>query len=163
MNDPEKYFADGHKGPRAELMLDWLDEFRYAASPFVMVRTVDHNGQSGTGIVADGVVFPDGRVSIRWRPGAKGVSQTENWDSLEHAMRIHGYDNDTTITVIPVSDIVAALEEALLVHGMMEVTDDPVANSYADGWNACRKQVEYYTSRRLRPHFEPTFPDEAST
>lgn len=162
MNDPEKPSGYDYPGPSAKEMLDELYQFRHAASPFIMVRAVDHNGQSGTGIVADGVVFPDGRVSIRWRPGTKGVSQTANWDSLEDAMHIHGYDNDTTVTVIPVADIVHALGDALSVHGMVEVTDDDGPNGYAHGWNACRRQIEHYASRRLRSYFEPTLPRKAA-
>lgn len=163
MNDPEKRFGFGHHGPRKELILAWLDRFQHSASPFVMERTVDHNGQSGTGTVADGVVFPDGRVNIRWRSGVSGVSQTENWDELPHALRIHGHRGDTFVTVIPVSDIVDALADALSVHGMMEVTDDPVGNAFADGWNACRQQVEFKVGGRLRAHFETTVAERTET
>jgi hypothetical protein len=160
MNDPEKATGYHYRGPSTKDMLDWLNSFRYAASPFVMVRAVDHNGQSGTGIIADGVVFPDGRVNIRWRSGVSGVSQTESWDSLEHAMRIHGHRGDTTVTVIPMANIVHALSDALSVNGMMEVDDDDVSTAYADGWNACRRQVESYASKCLRTHFEPTLPEK---
>lgn len=156
MNGSEQHFEFGHEGPHAALMLEWLHQFQFSASPFVLVRTVDHNGQSGTGIIADGVVFPDGRVNIRWRSGVSGVSQTENWDELSHAMRIHGHGGDTVAVMIPVAALVGALEKTLLVNGMMEVSNDPAANAYAEGWNACRKQIEYVTSRELRPYFEPT-------
>lgn len=34
---------------------------------FVLIRDVDVTGMSGTGPVADGVVFPDGTTVLRWR------------------------------------------------------------------------------------------------
>lgn len=164
MNDPEKPSGYDYRGPSAKEMLDKLHQFRHAASPFIMVRTVDHNGQSGTDIVADGVVFPDGRVTICWRPGVNG-GRVENWDTLNHAMGCYSYDSntDTAFTVIPVADIVHALGDALSVSGMVEVTDDEGPNGYAHGWNACRRQIEHYASRRLRSYFEPTLPRKAAT
>ena len=39
------------------------------AQPFVLMRDTDVSGVSGTGIVADGVAFPDGTVALRWRGG----------------------------------------------------------------------------------------------
>ena len=79
MNDLENNSgADGeYETPRVKAILDQLDQFTYGADTFVMVRTVDHNGQSGTGVVADGVIFPDGRVSMRWRSDGTGANQTE--------------------------------------------------------------------------------------
>ena len=36
----------------------------------------------------EGVVFSDGRVGIRW---LTAISSTSVWDSLDHALRIHGH------------------------------------------------------------------------
>jgi hypothetical protein len=39
---------------------------------FHLQRTVDITGASGTGRVADGVLWPDGTLSIRWPRGSPG-------------------------------------------------------------------------------------------
>lgn len=59
---------------------------------FSLERDVDVTGVSGTGTVADGVVWPDGTVSIRWR-GER--PSTVTWGSLEDAMHIHGHQGST--------------------------------------------------------------------
>lgn len=64
---------------------------------FQLVRTVDVSGVSGTGHVADGVLFDDGKVVTRWR-GA--IAQTCVWDSFEHVEAIHGHSGATRIVWI---------------------------------------------------------------
>lgn len=61
-------------------------------SPFVLCRDTDVTGVSGTGVVAEGVQFGDGTVVIRWR--GENAS-TVIWESLAHAMAIHGHDGKT--------------------------------------------------------------------
>lgn len=156
MNDPEINSGAEQENPLARAILDQLDQFKYGADTFVMVRNVDHSGQSGTGVVADGVIFPDGRVSMRWRADGTGANQTEHWDELEHARYRHGHGGDTTFEVVPVSKIVDALRFALMIPGMMEVEDDPVAEAYASGWNACRHQFKSKIDLSLHPRKWPT-------
>ena len=59
---------------------------------FIMVRDEDVSGVSGTGVVADGVVFPDGTVAIRWRGDARS---TVVWATLAEAEAVHGHDGRT--------------------------------------------------------------------
>ncbi|MFI9203317.1 hypothetical protein [Streptomyces sp. NPDC053048] len=60
--------------------------------PFALHRTLDHTGVSGTGIVAEGVLFTDGTAVIRWRgPHASTVI----WASLDDALAVHGHDGAT--------------------------------------------------------------------
>lgn len=59
---------------------------------FRLERTIDHSGVSGPGHVADGVVWADGTVSMRWL--GKHAS-TVSWDGIEHADAIHGHGGDT--------------------------------------------------------------------
>lgn len=59
---------------------------------FVMVRDEDVTGCSGVGVVADGVVFPDGTVAIRWRGDHRS---TVVWDDIEGAIAVHGHDGRT--------------------------------------------------------------------
>jgi len=61
---------------------------------FHLHRLEDESGKSGKGIVAEGCVFTDGKVAIRW------TSTTPSWimfDSVEHMERIHGHDGKTKI------------------------------------------------------------------
>lgn len=164
MNDPEKPYGYAYRGPSTKDMLDWLDQFRHSASLFVIEDILSRNGQPGMAIVADGVIFPDNRVTICWRPGVNG-GRVENWGSLQEAMRcyVDASGSGTAFTVIPVANIVHALGDALSVSGMVEVTDDAGPNGYAHGWNGCRRQIESYASKRLRTHFEPTLPRKAAT
>lgn len=62
---------------------------------FCLNRTEDETGVSGTGIVAHGVEFPDGKVVIRWCVGEH--RSTSHWDSLEAVEAIHGHHGKTRI------------------------------------------------------------------
>lgn len=58
------------------------------ARRFVIDRTDDPTGVSSTGTVLDGVLWPDGTVSVRWRGDDPSFV---SWPSLEAAERIHCY------------------------------------------------------------------------
>jgi len=61
---------------------------------FQLVRAEDVSGISGTGTVADGVVFPDGVAVLRWRTAG---GSTAVYDSVEDVERIHGHDGRTVL------------------------------------------------------------------
>ena len=62
---------------------------------FQLHRDVDITGVSGTGVVADGVLWPDGYVSIRWR-GEHG--SIVGWDrGMESVEKIHGHGGASRI------------------------------------------------------------------
>lgn len=61
---------------------------------FHLQRHTDPSGVSGTGRVADGVLWPDGTATIRWRGDRPS---TVNWDTLDHAQAIHGHGGATSI------------------------------------------------------------------
>lgn len=61
---------------------------------FHLQRNVDVTGASGTGRVADGVLWPDGTATLRWR-GAR--ASTVNWDRIEDAEAIHGHGGHTAL------------------------------------------------------------------
>ena len=65
---------------------------------FVLERNVDVTGVSGTGIVAEGVLFSDGYVALRWVVGEH--RSTVAWDSFESAVAIHGHDGATTFRML---------------------------------------------------------------
>lgn len=55
---------------------------------FWLVRDVDVSGVSGTGVVAEGVMFTDGSVVIRW---LSERASTVVWSSIEDAQAVHGH------------------------------------------------------------------------
>lgn len=61
---------------------------------FHLQRHHDVTGASGTGRVADGVLWPDGTVSIRWRGHRPS---TVTWDRLADAEQVHGHGGHTVI------------------------------------------------------------------
>ena len=65
-------------------------------SRFTLVRDVDDTGLSGTGEVAWGVLWPDGKVSTRWNARG-GPAQTCSWDSIDDVRAVHGHDGNTRI------------------------------------------------------------------
>jgi hypothetical protein len=59
---------------------------------FFLRRQVDVSGVSGTGLVAEGVVFKDGTTVIQWygdRPS------TVVWRDFAHAESVHGHGGHT--------------------------------------------------------------------
>jgi hypothetical protein len=61
---------------------------------FQLIRTEDASGVSGEGRVADGVQWPDGRVSFRWRTSR---ATTVDADSIEDVEAIHGHEGRTRV------------------------------------------------------------------
>lgn len=61
---------------------------------FHLQRDVDVTGASGTGRVADGVLWPDGSASLRWRGEHPS---TVHWDNITSAERVHGHGGATRI------------------------------------------------------------------
>lgn len=53
---------------------------------FDMERQDDESGISGTGLVASGIVFPDGKVVLRWNTE---TASTTEFDSYEDFLKIH--------------------------------------------------------------------------
>lgn len=61
---------------------------------FVLDRRADPSGVSGTGIVADGVEWPDGTCAVRWRTEHKS---TTVYDSIAAVHAIHGHGGCTLV------------------------------------------------------------------
>ena len=62
--------------------------------PFVLVRTDDETGTSGTGIVAEGVEFSNGQVAMHWLSQMETVSIYANLKVVEV---LHGHEDRTKI------------------------------------------------------------------
>lgn len=61
---------------------------------FHLQRDTDITGVSGTGRVADGILWPDGTVSIRW---TGPMPSTVFWHSIANALHVHGHQGATRI------------------------------------------------------------------
>lgn len=64
------------------------------ARRFVLDRIEDISGVSGTGIVADGVVFPNGKAVIGWRSESPSVIV---YDDMVAVSDVHGHGGATRI------------------------------------------------------------------
>lgn len=65
--------------------------------PFILVRKKDLTGTSGTGIVAEGVVFEDGQAVLKWlrKPYSLGV-----YPSIKNLLDVHGHEGNTQVQFI---------------------------------------------------------------
>lgn len=61
---------------------------------FKLNRTVDATGVSGTGIVAEGVEFSNGKCSLSWLTSVTSVAV---YDDIESVRKIHGHDGQTVV------------------------------------------------------------------
>lgn len=66
---------------------------------FKLYRDRDLTGYSGTGVVAEGIVYSDGHVSMRWCVDGKPRTTTEA-DCLAHIAEIHGHDGATRVVML---------------------------------------------------------------
>ena len=61
---------------------------------FYLKRVEDESGISGTGKVAQGVVFDDGTCALRWLTKYASTAIYSNIETLEH---IHGHGGKTKV------------------------------------------------------------------
>ncbi len=64
---------------------------------FILVRKKDLTGTSGTGVVAEGVVFEDGQAVLKWlrKPYSLGV-----YPSLKNLIDVHGHEGNTQVRFV---------------------------------------------------------------
>lgn len=69
---------------------------------FILFRTIDPTGVSGTGVVAEGLVFTDGLSILHWLcdPHATGI-----YPSLEDILSVHGHEGCTRIHFLDRAEI----------------------------------------------------------
>ncbi len=61
---------------------------------FWLERIEDESGVSGTGIVAEGVIFSNGKCALNWLTNYTSVAI---YDSIEVLEKIHGHNGKTKI------------------------------------------------------------------
>lgn len=64
---------------------------------FQLQRDEDESGVSGTGVVAEGVVFTDGSAVLRWKTF---MHSTAIYDNIECVQAIHGHGGKTKVVWI---------------------------------------------------------------
>lgn len=72
---------------------------------FVLRRTEDVSGVSGLGDVAEGILFSDGAVAIRW--GGRHRS-TVAWSSIEDVIAVNGHEGRTQVVWLDPEEGLAA-------------------------------------------------------
>ncbi|WP_409469104.1 hypothetical protein [Streptomyces sp. HC307] len=116
---------------------------------FHLQRDHDVSGVSGTGRVANGVLWPDGTVSLRWigdRPS------TVHWDRLEDAVHVHGHGGATRIVWAdeqPPSNRAAGLREAIAKVRAIPVQCTGLTGPvwFGQGWNDAIGEFEEIADR----------------
>lgn len=73
------------------------DKFDAKMRRFELHRDDDETGVSGTGVVAAGCVFEDGKVVMRWRTK---TASTTSFDNLNDVLAVHGHGGKTRIVWI---------------------------------------------------------------
>jgi hypothetical protein len=76
--------------------------------PFYLLRHEDSSGISGVGIVAVGVIYPNGKAHIQW---TSYRSSFEQHDSIESLMDIHGHAGKTEVVYGPPYDPAAKVKK----------------------------------------------------
>ena len=66
------------------------------AKLFYLQRTTDESGISGTGKIAQGVIFDNGRVALTWLSEHPSVSM---YDNIGDVRIIHGHEGKTEIAM----------------------------------------------------------------
>ncbi len=64
---------------------------------FILERKDDETGTSGTGIVAEGIVWSDGTVAYRW---LTSTPTTVIIDTIENVEFLHGHDGKTKVIIL---------------------------------------------------------------
>ena len=65
---------------------------------FYLERSIDETGVSGTGMVAEGIIFSDGHVAMRWCvPNIP--NSTASYEKIEDVEQIHGHDGKTKVII----------------------------------------------------------------
>jgi hypothetical protein len=67
-----------------------------AVKVFRLHRLEDETGLSGTGIVAEGAVFSNGKVVVAWA-GEQAVPSVAVFDSIEQVEQVHGHGGKTRV------------------------------------------------------------------
>ena len=65
---------------------------------FYLNRTEDESGVSGTGRIAQGIVFDNGKVALTWLSDHPSITV---YDNIGEVRAIHGHDGKTEVIMEP--------------------------------------------------------------
>lgn len=88
---------------------------------FNLVRDEDESGVSGTGIVAQGVEFDNGKVAMSWLSHMQVVHV---WDSITALSKTHGHGGKTKVVWIHDTDPADAVPEEVEENGKTKDNED---------------------------------------
>lgn len=71
---------------------------------FELHRDVDEGGVSGIGVVAEGVLFANGKACLGWG-GKLGEPTVGVYDSMEQLDRVHGHGGLTRVVWVDPKDV----------------------------------------------------------
>lgn len=91
--------GDEDAGTSAGVEVDGQRFDANAARMFELHRDEDETGVSGTGVIADGVVFPDGSVVLKWKTA---TSSTTIFKSVDDMLKVHGHAGKTRMVEVSV-------------------------------------------------------------
>jgi hypothetical protein len=126
------------------------------ARRFHLLRHQDISGVSGTGIVADGVIWPDGTASLRWR-GER--PSTVHWDRIADAKAVHGHGGATEIVLDDAADRLARIAEAHSKNQTSGGMTDGYCDECAHAW-PCPTNVWATTDRDTLATWDPADDEE---
>lgn len=61
---------------------------------FYLMRRQDHSGVSGTGVVAEGIEFTNGKVAMAWLTDTSSICV---YDSMEDLVIVHGHGGSSEV------------------------------------------------------------------
>ncbi|MFI7066317.1 hypothetical protein ACIBL3_35345 [Kribbella sp. NPDC050124] len=101
---------------------------------FELVRYRDPSGVSGTGVVAEGCVFSDGSVALRW---CGSNPATAVWPDIDSVLAVHGHQGATEVRWIEQQPKSSLFDELHQVRPPTSIAD-PLPGSHARGWAGAR-------------------------
>lgn len=63
---------------------------------FYLMRTEDVHGNSGTGVVAEGIIFDSGMCAMTW---LSEIPTVTNFRRIQDVAKLHGHEGRTTVVV----------------------------------------------------------------
>lgn len=95
---------------------------------FYLQRNDDESGVSGTGKVAAGVIFPNGKAVMSWLTPTSSIAL---YDSIQDVKTIHGHGGKTLVMVRISNYRVVEVEEYLEIASRL-AEDDARQRKYQD-------------------------------
>lgn len=63
---------------------------------FYLMRSEDVHGNSGTGVVAEGIIFDSGMVAMTW---LSEIATVTNFRRIQDVSKLHGHEGRTIVIV----------------------------------------------------------------